>query len=72
MPSNDASDASKDNVRIASDLSKETWEYLELKLWNSFSKKFFVLVGVVVTLLGASRRSPTKNLSIVIQQYRAG
>lgn len=34
------------------DLPKETWEYLELKLWASFSKKIWVLVTAVVTILG--------------------
>jgi hypothetical protein len=43
---------SSPKAALLPDLSKETWEYLELKLWTSFSKKIWVLVTSVVTILG--------------------
>lgn len=32
------------------DLTKETWEYLELRLWSSFSKKLWVILSAVLTI----------------------
>jgi hypothetical protein len=42
---------SKDDPVIPS-LNKETWEYIELRLWNSFSKKLWVLITSMLTVAG--------------------
>jgi hypothetical protein len=42
----------KSTSTLLPDLPKETWEYIELKLWTSFSKKIWFLVIALVTILG--------------------
>jgi hypothetical protein len=38
------------NESIVPSLSRETWEYLELRLWSSFSKKLWTLVTAILTV----------------------
>jgi hypothetical protein len=53
FPSSSASQNSES--QIVPSLNKETWEYLEFRLWNSFSRKLWIIVTgflTVVTILG--------------------
>jgi hypothetical protein len=51
-PETKASVLSKPPQDLVPALSKETWEYLELKLWSAFSKKIWTLTASILTVAG--------------------
>lgn len=52
LPSPASESDSRKPAQALPELTKETWEYLELRLWNSFSKKIWLLVVGLATVLG--------------------